>query len=542
MTHLHVNHKDMKSPFAVEFRHVTKTFGSIKANNDISFKVPKGTVHALVGENGAGKSTAMKILFGLYKEDSGEILVHGKPQHWDSPKDAIKNGIGMVHQHFMLAENLNGLDNIILGDEECTLKLPFIPLPFNVIDRKKAREKISIISEKYGLSVPLNLPISQLTVGMQQRIEILKLLYRDADILILDEPTAVLTPPEVDELFANLKKLKDEGKTILIVTHKLREVLTFTDEITVFRGGSVVGHLMTSDASEQKIASLMVGRKVELRPEVSSPQHLGKHVLSVDNVTIKNLSHKKQANQKNALNKINLSVRAGEIVGIAGVEGNGQSVLLDLIFHPQKYFGPKCSSDSIGSGKVTLLENDVTHKSSAQMSKLVVGFVPEDRHLNGLLLQMSVEENYILGRHKEKKFRRAFFFQNRVQIRKSANFAMEKYDIRPRLVKAFIHGFSGGNQQKLIIARELAKKPNFIVAANPTRGVDIGAIEFIHNKLIGKRDKGAGILLVSSELDEILKLSDRILVFYGGEIVAEYKRHGVDEHTLGLAMCGGCVK
>ncbi|MES2614389.1 MAG: ABC transporter ATP-binding protein [Bdellovibrionota bacterium] len=492
---------------AIEFLNVTKCFGSIVANKNISFSVPKGSIRALIGENGAGKSTAMKILFGLYKEDSGEILVNGKPQHWSSPKDAIKNGIGMVHQHFMLAETATGLDNIILGDEVESLKVPFIPVMFNFIDRKKARIKIEELAKKYGLTVPLDVKISNLSVGMQQRIEILKLLYRNANILILDEPTAVLTPPEVDELFDNLKKLKDEGKTIIIVTHKLREVLNFTDYITVFRAGEVVGEIATNQASEEKIAAMMVGRNINLHPYVPPPKNIKENVLKIETLPVKKSKSAKL--QKNILNNIKISVHGGEVVGIAGVEGNGQSELLEL-----------------------------THKISSKNHNLVLGFIPDDRHRDGLLLNMMAEENYILGRHWEKKFRWGIF-QNKKEIQNSIVNEMEKYDVRPRNYSLHAHGFSGGNQQKLIIAREFGKEPQFIVAANPTRGVDIGAIEFIHSQIIAERDKGVGVLLISSELDEITKLSDRILVLYGGEIIAEFSRNEADEHEIGLAMCGG---
>jgi general nucleoside transport system ATP-binding protein len=523
-------------PLAIEFRNVTKSFGSIIANNQINFSVKKGSIQALVGENGAGKSTAMKILFGLYKEDEGEILVNGKPQHWESPRDAIKNGIGMVHQHFMLAETATGLDNIILGDEEHTLKIPFLPIPFNIIDRKKAKREIQSIASKYGLNVPLNIKISKLPVGMQQRIEILKLLYRNADILILDEPTAVLTPLEVDELFENLKKLKDEGKTIIIVTHKLREVLNFTDDIVVFRTGKVVGEIKTSEATEEKIASMMVGRNVNLRLQIPTGRDLKNPVLELNNVTLKDYLTKDS--KRNLLHKVSMEVRGGEIVGIAGVEGNGQSELLDLIFHPQKYFGKKPSAHYPATGDINLLGKAVKHKKSSEMLDLIVGFIPEDRHKNGLLLNMSAEENYILGRHWEKKFRFGFL-QKVKEIQKTVKHEMEKYDVRPRNSKLHASGFSGGNQQKIIIAREFGKEPQFIVAANPTRGVDIGAIEYIHQQIVLERDKGVGVLLVSSELDEIITLSDRILVMYGGTIAAEYKRNEADEHLLGLAMCGG---
>lgn len=524
---------------AIEFRNVSKSFGSVIANNQISFSVERGSIQALVGENGAGKSTAMKILFGLYKEDSGEILVNGKPQHWESPKDAIKNGIGMVHQHFMLAETATGLDNIILGDEDHTLKIPFLHTPFNIIDRKKAKNEIEAIAKKYGLNVPLNIKISKLPVGMQQRIEILKLLYRNADILILDEPTAVLTPIEVDELFENLKKLKNEGKTIIIVTHKLREVLNFTDNIVVFRTGKVVGEIKTSDATEEKIASMMVGRNVNLRPDIPTGKNIKKSVLELKNVYLKNYLTKDS--KRNLLDDISINIKGGEIVGIAGVEGNGQSELLDLIFHPQKYFGKKISSSNHAKGSLTLLGKDVTHKKSSEMQDLIVGFIPEDRHKNGLLLNMTAEENYILGRHWEKKFCYGFM-QKIKEIEKTVKSEMEKYDVRPRNSKLNASGFSGGNQQKIIIAREFGKQPEFIVAANPTRGVDIGAIEYIHQQIVLERDKGVGILLVSSELDEIITLSDRILVMYDGKIAAEFKRNEADEHMLGLAMCGGLTQ
>lgn len=472
---------------AVEFKQVTKTFGAVIANHKISFSVPKGSIEALVGENGAGKSTAMKILFGLYKEDSGEVLVHGKPQHWRSPRDAIKNGIGMVHQHFMLAETATGLDNILLGDEEETLKLPFIPVSLNIIDRKKARKRVEQLAKTYGIDVPLDVKVSKLSVGMQQRIEILKILYRNADILILDEPTAVLTPLEVDELFKNLKKLKAEGKTIIIVTHKLKEVLDFSDHITVFRSGHVVGELKTAEATEEKIARMMVGKNINLHPHIES----GKNLVPLH------------------LNLKELTLNRHEIVGIAGVEGNGQSELIDLV-----------------------------HRTALKQNEYAVGLIPEDRHYDGLLLQMTATENYLLGRQWEKQFRFGFF-QNTQKIKDAIESEMKTYDVRPKDPSLLASQFSGGNQQKIIIAREFGKDPSLIIAANPTRGVDIGAIEFIHNQILKRRDEGAAVLLISSELDEITKLSDRILVMYNGKIVAEYKRGEVDDHTLGLAMCGG---
>jgi simple sugar transport system ATP-binding protein len=472
---------------AVEFKEVTKTFGSVVANHKISFSVPQGSIEALVGENGAGKSTAMKILFGLYKEDSGEILVKGKPQHWRSPRDAIKNGIGMVHQHFMLAETATGLDNILLGDEEETLKFPFVPVSLNFIDRKKAKERIECIAKNYGIDVPLDVKVSKLSVGMQQRIEILKILYRNANILILDEPTAVLTPIEVEELFKNLKKLKDEGKTIIIVTHKLKEVLNFTDHITVFRSGRIVGEMQTADATEEKIARMMVGKNINLHPHIEQ----GKNLKPLE------------------LNLKDLTLHKGEIVGIAGVEGNGQSELIDLVYN-----------------------------TALSQGDYAVGLIPEDRQFDGLLMNMSAVENYLLGRQWDKSFRFGFF-QNTQKIKETVESEMKKYDVRPKNPDLLASQFSGGNQQKIIIAREFGKNPSLIIAANPTRGVDIGAIEFIHDQILKSRDSGAAILLISSELDEITKLSDRILVMYNGKIVAQYTRGQADDHTIGLAMCGG---
>lgn len=479
--------KQPQSNIAVEFSNVTKTFGSVVANHKVTFSVPKGSIEALVGENGAGKSTAMKILFGLYKEDDGQVIVNGKPQHWRSPKDAIKNGIGMVHQHFMLAQNATGLDNILLGDEEETLKIPFLPLPFNVIDRKKAQKKVEKIAHTYGIDVPLDVKVSKLSVGMQQRIEILKILYRNADILILDEPTAVLAPIEVEALFKNLKKLKSEGKTIIIVTHKLQEVLNFTDHITVFRAGHVVGQMNTSEATEEKIACMMVGKNVNLHPHIEPAKHITPLDLSLDD----------------------LQLNCGEIVGVAGVEGNGQSLLIDKVY-----------------------------QAALKQKAYAVGLIPEDRHHDGLLLNMTATENYLLGRQWDKSFQIGFL-QNTSKIKQTVQQEMKSYDVRPQNSQLQASGFSGGNQQKIIIAREFGKNPKLIIAANPTRGVDIGAIEFIHEQILKRRDQGAAVLLVSSELDEITKLSDRILVMYGGKIVAQYRRGEANDQTLGLAMCGG---
>ena len=528
---------EKQETYAFEFRNVTKNFGNICANSNISFQVKKGTIRALIGENGAGKSTAMKILFGLYQEDEGEIVVHGKPQRWKSSKDAIQNGIGMVHQHFMLAHNATGLDNIILGDEKKSVKLKIIPLPFNFLDRQKAKRKILELAKKYGLETSLDIKISKVPVGNQQRIEILKLLYRNAEILILDEPTAVLTPLEVTQLFENLKKLKNEGKTIIIVTHKLNEVLNISDDITVFRAGKIVGEIKTSEATENRIASLMIGRDINLHPNIPRGKVENKSVLKIENLCLLNPENKKQ----NLLSNIHLNLFKGEIVGIAGVEGNGQSELIDIIFHAQNYFQKKLFQEPLASGSLHVLDTNVTKKNLSSNADIRVGFIPEDRHKNGLLLNMTVKENFILGRQHEKSFLSGYFLNDK-KIQSFVQNEIEKFDVRPRDINLKIDGFSGGNQQKIIIAREFGKNPHMIIAANPTRGVDIGSIEFIHEQIIAQRDRGVGVLLISSELDEIFKLSDRILVMYEGKIVAQFERGQSNEHELGLAMCGGLGK
>ena len=452
-------------PAAVELRDLTKRFGNVIANAGVNLQVESGTIHGVVGENGAGKSTAMKMLYGIFPPDAGEILVHGEKRGWHSPADAIAAGIGMVHQHFMLAGPHTALDNILLGAE---------PVKLGVIERKKARQKLEALARQYELPVDLTKPIEELPVGVQQRVEILKLLYRDAKILILDEPTAVLTPQETNVLFQHLKLLRDEGKTIILITHKLKEVMVFTDHVTVLRAGKVTGEMPTAQTNPQELASLMVGRKVSLSIEVAAGQ----------------------PRTEVALQTPELTVRCGEIVGIAGVEGNGQSELLREILRRQ----PRTN----------------------------IGFIPEDRQLEGLLLDRPVSENFRLGLH------RSF---SRVELLQAAAVAVEEYDVRPRDLTIPARQLSGGNQQKLIVAREFYRKPKLLIAAQPTRGVDVGAIEFIHQRIVRARDGGAGVLLVSFELDEILTLSDRILVMYEGRIVAEFPR-GASERELGLKMAG----
>jgi general nucleoside transport system ATP-binding protein len=478
---------------AVELRGLTKRFGNVLANNGVDLQVQPGTIHGVIGENGAGKSTAMKMLYGIFPPDSGEILIAGQPRVWNSPAEAIAAGIGMVHQHFMLAGPYSALDNILLGAE---------PVRCGVIERKKARTRLEALALKYELPVDLTLPVERLPVGVQQRVEILKLLYRDAKILILDEPTAVLTPPETSVLFQHLQLLRDEGKTILLITHKLKEVMAFTDRVTVLRDGKVTGEMPTAQTNPQELASRMVGRKVVLNIEVPPARPQPELALALT-----------------GLNGVSFSVKRGEIVGIAGVEGNGQSELLQAILHRE------CRT----AGAVSILGEDVTRWPAARIRDLGVAFIPEDRQLEGLLLDQPVSENFRLG------LQRSF---SRVELLQAAAAAIEEYDVRPHELTIPARQLSGGNQQKLIVAREFYRQPKLLIAAQPTRGVDVGAIEFIHTRLVRARDEGAGVLLVSFELDEILTLSDRILVMYEGRIVAEFQRGAVAERELGLKMAG----
>ena len=505
---------------AVEFENVSKTFGDTVANDGITFSVRAGTIHGIIGENGAGKSTAMKLLYGLYRPDGGEgpsrpgkIRVNGKEVHFRSPLDAIAAGIGMVHQHFMLAGPYTVLDNIILGAEPRGR--------FGQVDRAAARAKLSAIAKKYGLEVPFDRPVERVPVGVQQRIEILKALYRGCEILILDEPTAVLTPPEVEKLLTNLRRLTAEGKTILIITHKLKEVLAFTDHVTVFRQGKVSGELPTAEANVQKLADLMVGRKVSLSLDVPA-RAPGAPVLEVKDLC---------ANRGgvSVLSDVALTVRGGEIVGVAGVEGNGQSELLEALFH-------SAEKGVIESGSIRILGEEVTGRSASRILRMGVGFVPEDRHEQGLLLDRSVEDNFILGQQSAYAW---YGWLRKRWIRAGIARAISTFDIRPRRVDLKIRGLSGGNQQKVIIAREFEKDPKVLVVAQPTRGVDVGAIEFIHGRILKAREGGVGVLLVSSELDEILQLADRIVVLYSGRVVAEFRRGEADEKRIGQVMGGG---
>jgi ABC-type uncharacterized transport system ATPase subunit len=513
---------------AVEFKGLTKTFNGIAANAGISFQVKRGSIHAIVGENGAGKSTAMKMLYGTYQPDFGDVYIHGKlwggrNRAWSSPSEAIQCGIGMVHQHFMLAGPHTVLDNILLGVETAPKAWKYLPIPkfLKAIDRTGARRKLEKISTQYGMAVDLRARVEKLSVGLQQRIEILKLLYREAGILILDEPTAVLTPQETAELFLNLKKLSAEGKTILIITHKLKEVISLADRVTVFRGGKVVGEREIKETNEEDLACLMVGRKVNLHREAPPSPSLKAPVLEIKDLRL---------DTPRKLKNLNLQVRGGEIVGISGVEGNGQSELLDLLLHPRHY-------EKLVSGSIRILGRDSLTRTAAEIKASGVGVIPEDRHREGLLLDRPVRESFLLGLQRRSPFYRKGLISEK-SLDLAARRAIEEYDIRPKSADVRCGALSGGNQQKWIIAREFNRAPELLIAAQPTRGVDVGAIEFIHQKILDARSQGSGVLLVSSELDEILALSDRILVFYGGEIVGEFRRGEATEKMLGLRMGG----
>lgn len=484
---------------AVEFKGISKYFGEVRANSDISFAVAKGSIHAIVGENGAGKSTAMKILFGMYRPDSGEILIDGHTVEFDSPIDAMAAKVGMVHQHFMLAEPYTALDNILLQQKGSA---------FSLLPRKEQAQRINDIASRYGFHVDLNAKVEDLSVGEQQRIEILKILSQDSDILILDEPTAVLTPQEVQDLFANLRKLKAEGKTILIITHKLKEVMALSDAVTVFRSGRMVESKKTTDTSVENLAALMVGRCLQTPEERVSSVDESKTLLNLENLSADLGTHK--------LRNISLKIRSREIVGVAGVEGNGQDVLIRCLLDPK----------SLNKGS---LNGNIQCRGSLQA-------FPEDRLRFGVLPSRPVYENFLLGQ--EQNFTRGLFLKTRELIARTREI-MKTYDIRPHNEHLAFGKLSGGNQQKLVVARALTQKPDVILAAQPTRGVDIGAIEFIHNEIRKSRDEGAGVLLISSELDELMALSDRIVVLYKGQLVAEFKRSEFNETALGKAMGGG---
>lgn len=499
---------------ALELNGIDKWFGPVHANDHISFAVPKGTIHGIIGENGAGKSTLMSIVYGYYQADAGEILVGGNPVKITGPQNALSHGIGMVHQHFMLVEPFTVLENVVLGAESGRLLAPSL---------EKARAELERLERDYSLEVDPDATIDSLQVGLRQRVEILKALYRGADILILDEPTGVLTPQEVDQLFDILQALRDQGKTIILITHKLREIMALTDNVTVMRQGAVVANVKTADTSREELAELMVGRSVLLRVD-KTPAKPGAEVLAVNNVSVKDGQGIRR------VKGVSFDVRAGEILGIAGVSGNGQSELLEAL----------AGIRPIESGGIRFrgTEIDATRMRDArEMREMGLGHVPEDRQRMGLVVSFLANESSILGHHHDPKYTGKFLMRQKAIVEDVAE-KMDRFDVRPSNPLLRTSSFSGGNQQKIVLVREMDQHPDLLLVGQPTRGVDIGAIEFIHKRLIAMRDEGKAVLLVSVELDEIMSLADRIIVMFDGNIVGELTQEEADERKLGLMMAG----
>ena len=503
-----VEKKPGGAAFAIELEKINKSFGAVHANRDINLSIPKGSIHGIIGENGAGKSTLMNILYGFYQADSGEIRVDGQAQSIRSPDDAIGAGIGMVHQHFMLVEPFTALENLLLGAEGgFTLEAGI----------EKARKEIVALERDYGLEVDLDARVADLPVGVQQRVEILKALFRGAKILILDEPTGVLTPQEADHLFRILKNLKDQGRTVVLITHKLREIMAVTDNVSVMRQGQMVAHRKTAETSTEELAELMVGRKVLLRVDKGAA-HPGADILSVRDLSVRDAAGVQR------VKGVSFDVRAGEIVGIAGVAGNGQSFLLEALTGIRPF----------EQGDATICGKSVVVADGRPES---LGHVPEDRLRMGLVRSFTAHENAILGYHEEEAYCKRGFLE-RLGIIRTTKEWMTSYDVRPDNPALKAAAFSGGNQQKLVLAREMEHDPDLLVVGQPTRGVDIGAIEFIHKRLIAMRDAGKAVLLVSVELDEILSLADRIFVMFDGVFTGELDAAEADEQKIGLLMAG----
>ena len=504
----------MDTPYAIEMLNITKRFPGIVANDNITLQLKRGEIHALLGENGAGKSTLMSVLFGLYQAEEGEIRKDGKVVHITDPNVANDLGIGMVHQHFKLVECFTVLDNIILGVE---------PNKMGVLKKDEARKKIIELSEKYGLMVDPDAKIEDITVGMQQRTEILKMLYRDNEILIFDEPTAVLTPQEIDELMQIMRNLKAEGKSILFISHKLAEIMAVADRCTILRKGKYIGTVETKDTTAQELSSLMVGRNVNFHVE-KQPEKLGDVVLEINNMTVASKTHK-----NNAVKDVSLKVRAGEIVCIAGIDGNGQTEFVHGL----------TGLEPLVSGSIKLKGQDITKAPIRRRNTSGMSHIPEDRHKHGLILDYSLEYNLVLQTYFEPEYTSKLGFLRKDNIRKTAERLIDEFDVRSgQGPVTMARAMSGGNQQKAIIAREIDKDPDLLVAVQPTRGLDVGAIEFVHKQLIERRDSGKAVLLISLELDEVMDVPDRILVMYEGEIVGEFDPKKTTQEELGLYMAG----
>ncbi|MEP3346542.1 MAG: ABC transporter ATP-binding protein [Litoreibacter sp.] len=504
----------MSTAPAIELKGISKSFGPVQANKDISISVMPGTIHGIIGENGAGKSTLMSILYGFYKADKGDVFIAGKKTAIPDSQAAIAAGIGMVFQHFKLVENFTVLENVILGAEDGAMLAPSL---------RKARKELTALASEYELNVDPDALIEEIGVGMQQRVEILKALYRQADILILDEPTGVLTPAEADQLFRILHRLKEEGKTIILITHKLREIMEATDTVSVMRRGEMTATVKTSQTSPEHLAELMVGRKVLLRVD-KEPAKLGDKVLEIENLRVVDAAGVER------VKGISLDVRAGEILGIAGVAGNGQSELLEVLGGIE---------NGTGVIRVNGKEIDLTGALSDAKSrrKRGIAHVPEDRQREGLIMDFTAWENTAFGYDDDGAYQSGLLMNN-TAIREDAQGKIERFDVRPADSELEAKSFSGGNQQKIVLAREIERDPDLLLIGQPTRGVDIGAIEFIHQQIVALRDKGKAILLVSVELEEILALSDRIAVIFDGQLMGERLPADTDEKELGLMMAG----
>ena len=502
-----------ESTVVIQMKDIVKKFGDFTANDHINLTVHKGEVHAILGENGAGKSTLMNVLYGLYKPTSGQIIVNGQPVELTGPNHAIQLGIGMVHQHFMLIQPFSVTDNIILGVE---------PQKGVMVDTKLARQKVIEISERYGMKVDPDAKIEDISVGMQQRVEILKVLYRGADTLILDEPTASLTPQEIDELMEIIRNLTADGKSVILITHKLKEIKACSDNCTIIRQGKYIQTVKVGEVTENELAAMMVGRDVSFKVE-KKEQEPGKVALEIKDL------HGKDYRGVEILKGLNLNVREGEIVGLAGVDGNGQTEMVEILTGLRKG----------ESGEVTMYGKDIFNKTPKEIFQSGVSSIPADRQKHGLVLDFSVEDNFILQHYTEDMYAHRGIL-DRKAIRSHATELIEKFDVRPRgCAEKPAKTLSGGNQQKVIIAREVSNAMDLLIAVNPTRGLDVGAIEFVHKYLVEERNKGRAVLLVSFELDEIMNLSDRIEVIFDGQIQGSVSGKDADEKELGLLMAGG---
>lgn len=505
---------EISTDYAVQMHGIVKTFGSFCALNEVHLDVKKGTIHSLLGENGAGKSTLMNILYGLYQADSGEIYLNGEKVNIKSPTVAIEHGIGMVHQHFMLVDNFTVTQNIILGNE--------VTNRFGIINSKKARKNILEIVKKYGLEVDPDAKIEDISVGMQQRVEILKALYRGADLLILDEPTAVLTPQEIDDLIKIMHNLIADGKTIIIITHKLKEIQASSDVCTIIRRGKYIDTVDVKDITEEQLANKMVGREVRLVVE-KTPAEPGEVVFEIENLTVRD------ERGLEAVRSLSLQVHKGEILGIAGIDGNGQKELVEAITNLTKSEG----------GSIRILGKEVQNTSPRNVIDHKISTIHEDRQKRGLVLPFTVAENMVIEKYRSVPFEKRGML-NTPEILDFTNRMIQEYDVRPEgCAQQPVRGLSGGNQQKVIIAREISNEPDLLIAVQPTRGLDVGAIEYVHKMLVRERDAGRAILLISLELDEVMNVSDTIAVLYNGQIAGTFRQGEVDENTIGLLMAGG---